>query len=112
MLGERAALAGGGGRACEPQTEPPLLARRDQHEGINTAGERLGRRAESRMNAAAVVSTQEYAGAVGPVVEEPLAAADPAARLDEERRLLELRFALPALSFDPLALVGRHRNVV
>src|SRR5665213_2314628 len=88
-----------------------MIAGRDQHEWEQTARQWLGFVTETLVDAATALVAEEYAAAVGPVIEPPFAR--PRRPLADERNMpAEVGVAIPALGFDALAFfVGDGDNV-
>ena len=107
----RPASAAADGQA-KAQAEPPVIAGRHEHEGVDAAGEGLGGRAELGVDAAAVVRPQEDARAVRPVGQPPRAAFEGVAFRHEEGHALVIGVRAPALRFDPAPLLVADADVV
>src|SRR5262249_22036866 len=91
----------------------PVVAGRHQGEGENPAGEGLGVRPEALVDAAAALVAEKQAAAVLVMVQAiTLRPPETPGDADEDRPVLEVGLALPALGGDPLVILSGDRNGV
>jgi hypothetical protein len=89
-----------------------VVSGRNEHVGIDAAGERFGCRSVASMDAAPVVRAKENASAIWLMVQPIRRFREPASNSYEQWDTLELRFLSPALILDPLLLLRRNGYVV
>jgi hypothetical protein len=111
VLGHGPPFVGRRRRTGETHADAPMVAGRHQQEGKEPAWERFGRVAESLVNTATSLLSQENAAAVA-AVRQMIAPRPPGTALAEDGQVADLGILVPALGLDLATLLIGDRDQV